>query len=162
TNVIQRARSNRRTIVLLLPFVWAFVELSAYALRLPVTYQHGRYVMPVLPHLILYGVGGTFLLLRAGRRSATRRVLTRTLAMAAVGLVPGFFVIGARQYGADVRIINTEMVATAHWSRITFRPTNYSPCMISARSVTMPRVRFSIWRGWSARRLCRSSRMTQR
>ncbi len=115
TNVIQRARSNRRTIVLLLPFVWAFVELSAYALRLPVTYQHGRYVMPVLPHLILYGVGGTFLLLRAGRRSATRRVLTRTLAMAAVGLVPGFFVIGARQYGADVRIINTEMVATAHW-----------------------------------------------
>jgi hypothetical protein len=114
-NVIQRARSDRRKSVLLLPLVWACVDLSAYALRLPVTYQHGRYVMPVLPHLMLYGVGGTFLLLRAGRRSTGQRILTRTLALAAVGLVPGFFVIGARGYGADVRIINTEMVDTAQW-----------------------------------------------
>lgn len=113
--IIRRTRGDRTALLLLLPAVWAAVDLSAYALRLPATYQHGRYVMPILPHLILYGVGGTLLLVRQGRHRRLWRVLSRSLALTAVLLVPGFFVIGARQYGADVRIINTEMVATAQW-----------------------------------------------
>ena len=71
--------------------------------------------MPVLPHLIVYGVGGTLLILKRGRRKPAQRVLGRVLALTAVLVVPGFLVIGARQYGADVRIINTEMVDTAQW-----------------------------------------------
>ena len=114
-DVVRRARSERRWLLLLLPAAWAFMDVSAYALRLPAPYQHGRYVMPVLPHMLLYGVGGTLLIVRAGRRKPWQRVLSRTLALTALLTMPAFLVIGARQYGRDVRIINTEMVDTAHW-----------------------------------------------
>ncbi|MBN2304967.1 MAG: hypothetical protein JXQ72_10840 [Anaerolineae bacterium] len=114
-NVVRRARANRRDALLLLPLAWALVDLSAYALRLPAPYQHGRYVIPILPHLLLYGVGGTIIMVQAGRRTPVQRVLSRSLALSCILIMPAFMVVGARQYGRDVRIINTEMVDTAHW-----------------------------------------------
>ncbi len=110
-----RLRHDRRNIAYLLPFVWAILLLSAYAVRLPASYQHGRYVMPVLPHLLLYGVGGTLVILKTGRRRPGLRVLSRALALSAVLVTLGFVWLGARQYAQDVRIINTEMVETARW-----------------------------------------------
>jgi hypothetical protein len=112
---IRRAMMDRRALLFLLPLAWSLVLVSAYALRLPAPYQHGRYVIPILPHLLLFGVGGTLWLVRAGRRTPARRVLSRSLGLSAVAITVGFFVIGAQQYSRDVRIINTEMVATAHW-----------------------------------------------
>lgn len=112
---LRRIPRERHTILFLLPLGWAFLLLSAYAIRLPANYQHGRYVMPVLPHLMLYGVGGTLALLKAGRRRPSARVLSRSLALSAVLVTVGFWGIGAQQYARDVRIINTEMVDTARW-----------------------------------------------
>ena len=114
-NVVQRVRQDRRRVVLFLPFVWALVLLSAYAIRLPANYQHGRYVIPILPPLLLYGVGGTLGIMRASRRSSMGRVASRTLALSAVLIIPGFWFLGAQAYARDVRIINTEMVDTANW-----------------------------------------------
>ena len=119
--VLRQARS-RRNIYLLLPLLWVAVDLTAYVLRLPVNYQHGRYVMPVLPHLLIYGVGGTLLMLKAGRTRPVRRVLIRSLALSAVGATLGFWYIGAQQYARDVRIINTEMVTTAKWIKANLPP----------------------------------------
>ena len=99
----------------LIPLVWCVAHVSAYALRLPANYQHGRYVIPVLPVLIVYGLGGTFGLVRAGRNSLAGRVLGRSLILSVLLTTIGFWWIGARQYGDDVSIINTEMVATAKW-----------------------------------------------
>ncbi len=113
--VVRRARADRRAVLGLLPLAWALLDLSAYAWRLPAPYQHGRYVIPILPHAMLYGVGGTLLILRWGRRSVAGRVLSRSLTLTAVLVVPGFLAIGARQYALDVSIINSEMVQTAHW-----------------------------------------------
>jgi hypothetical protein len=114
----RRIRAGERAAVLFwLPAVWALTVVSAYALRLPAPYQHGRYVIPILPHVLLYGVGGTLQLVHTGRRTCTRRVLTRSLALAALLIALPFWVIGARAYGRDVRIINTEMVKTAQWVR---------------------------------------------
>ncbi|MBN1562229.1 MAG: hypothetical protein JXA10_00190, partial [Anaerolineae bacterium] len=114
-DVIQRVRHNRHQIIYWLPLVWAVMLLSAYAIRLPANYQHGRYVIPILPPLLLYGVGGTLGIMRAGRRSPAGRVASRTLALSAVLITPGFWVLGAQAYARDVRIINTEMVETAQW-----------------------------------------------
>jgi hypothetical protein len=108
-------RVGRREWVLFLPLLWAFVHLSLFALRLPAPYQHGRYVMPVLPPILLYAVGGMVLLVLAGKNTAPKRVLTRTLALSAIAAVLGFWVLGGQAYGKDVRIINTEMVKTAKW-----------------------------------------------
>jgi hypothetical protein len=118
----RRARQERTAILFLLPLGWAVLDLSAYAIRLPANYQHGRYVMPILPHLLLYGVGGTLVLLKNARRRPARRVVTRSLALSALLVTVGFWGIGARQYGQDVRIINTEMVATAKWVRANLPP----------------------------------------
>jgi hypothetical protein len=111
----RQAARKRADVLFLLPLVWAVVDLTAYTLRLPANYQHGRYVMPILPHLLLYGVGGMLALTQAGRRKTISRVLTRSLAISAALITVGFWGIGARQYAQDVRIINTEMVDTAHW-----------------------------------------------
>lgn len=116
-SLVRRARQDRRALIYALPLLWAALHVSAYGLRLPANYQHGRYVMPVLPALLVFGVGGTLALVQRGRRSAAGRVLSRSLALALLLVTAGFWIIGARQYGADVRIINTEMVTTARWVR---------------------------------------------
>jgi hypothetical protein len=111
----KRSRRNRREWLLLLPFAWIILDLSAYALRLPAPYQHGRYVIPILPHFLLYGVGGTLQMIRVSRHDPMKRVLSRSLGLSASFIIPAFWWIGAQAYARDVRIINTEMVDTAHW-----------------------------------------------
>jgi hypothetical protein len=97
-------------------WLWWVSYLLLYGLRLPVTYQHGRYQIPAIPWLILLGVWGTARLveLLAGQ-GVLGRALGRVLAISLLILVPAFTLIGAQAYGRDVRIIETEMVATAHW-----------------------------------------------
>ena len=51
-----------RRFLQLVPLLWAAGHVLAYAWRLPVTYQHGRYLWPVLPILIVYGLEGWFYL----------------------------------------------------------------------------------------------------
>jgi hypothetical protein len=100
---------------ILLITAWCFAHLALYALRLPVTYQHGRYQMPVIPFLILIGTAGTGQLLRLVTQPSVNRILARTM-IASLGLVFLAFVgIGARAYATDVGFIQGEMVATARW-----------------------------------------------
>ncbi len=106
---------ERRTELLLI-WGWWISFLLLYGLRLPVTYQHGRYQIPAIPWIILLGVWGTaHLVLPRARQHLLRRVAGRALSVSLVVLVLAFFVIGARAYGRDVRFIETEMVATAKW-----------------------------------------------
>jgi len=100
---------------LLLPVAWCFVHLSLYALRLPVTYQHGRYQMPVIPFFILLGVGGMAHLLRPNARTLLPRILSRAAIAATVLVGLAFLGLGARAYATDVAFIQGEMVATARW-----------------------------------------------
>lgn len=115
--VLARREDWRQRALDWLPALWSAAHIASYALRLPAPYQHGRYVMPVVPVAILYGVGGTLWLARRYRQSLAARVLTRSLALAAAVVTLGFWSIGAQAYARDVRIINTEMVATARWVR---------------------------------------------
>jgi 4-amino-4-deoxy-L-arabinose transferase-like glycosyltransferase len=111
-----RVRSERARLFDLLPLIWAGALVALYAARLPASYQHGRYVMPALPSLILPGMVGTIALIRWGRTSLVRRVLTRSLAIATVlAFIIFALVIGANQYAQDVSIVDQEMVTAAHW-----------------------------------------------
>jgi len=100
----------------LLPLGWAVSHLALYAWRLPVTYQHGRYVMPVLPVVVLYGVLGVVRLARPAHNRPLPRLISLSW-LAALALTTPLFllVLGAPAYARDVRVIETEMVATAHW-----------------------------------------------
>jgi hypothetical protein len=90
--------------------------VALYAARLPAPFQHGRYVIPVLPTFILAGVIGTAILLQWGKRSLPGRILTRTLALSTAVTFAGFALfISPGVYRTDVRIIEEEMVTAAHW-----------------------------------------------
>jgi hypothetical protein len=119
----RRADDLGRRIVRWLPLVWAVAMVGVYVLRLPVTYQHGRYLIPVIPVVILYGVGGALggPLPRRGRRGVGG-VLLKTWAAATAVVLALFVVLGARAYGTDVAIIEGEMVRTARWLEANTAP----------------------------------------
>ena len=106
---------------MLLPLLWAGAFLAAYVLRLPATYQHGRYLMPVIPALVSLGIGGTAQWLRLQTETAGRaalslsRLVSRAWLLAFAVVSVAFWGLGARAYQADVQIIESEMVQTAQW-----------------------------------------------
>ncbi len=106
----------------LLPLGWVGVFVAAYAVRLPVTYQHGRYLIPVIPILCAVGVGGLSELLRLRAPKLLPRVLSRVWALAAALVLLVFLGAGAQAYGRDVAIIETEMVAAARWVNVHTPP----------------------------------------
>jgi hypothetical protein len=99
----------------LLPLVWWLAFLCAYALRLPVNYQHGRYAIPTIPILVLYGVAGTAWGLRPHSPHLLVRVLSQTTPLAAALLALLFWGRGALIYRDEVGFIQGEMAATAYW-----------------------------------------------
>jgi len=113
----QQGRADRRAWVGLLPLAWALALISLYAARLPAAYQHGRYVMPALPALIVLGVVGLAWGLRWGRANLVGRVLGRALALAVALSTAYFFVLGAEVRRVDVAIIESEMIESALWIR---------------------------------------------
>jgi hypothetical protein len=98
-----------------LPLAWWLASIAVYALRLPVTYQHGRYTMPSIAVLLVYGVWGTADLLRPRSPQLAVRVLSRATPLTAGLLALLFLGRGAMAYADDVAFIEGEMVATAHW-----------------------------------------------
>jgi hypothetical protein len=99
----------------LVPLAWAAALMLAYALRLPVAYQHGRYLLPIIPVLVSGGVGGSWPLLKFGGPRPLSRIVSRVW-LVSVGLVTAvFWLAGAKAYARDVRIIDSEMVAAARW-----------------------------------------------
>jgi hypothetical protein len=100
----------------LLPLLWVIAEVMLYAARLPAAYQHGRYVLPALPALVMIGVIGMFWLIQLTHPSRIGRVLLRSLSIATALLFIAFALgLGRDTYSRDVSIINQEQVASAAW-----------------------------------------------
>jgi arabinofuranosyltransferase len=92
---------------------WPMALLAVYAWRLPTIYQHGRYLMPALPFLILLGCWGLVEL----RARITMRLLSSVYPVAVALLAVFAWVYGAGIYASDVRFIETFQVTTARWLR---------------------------------------------
>ncbi len=101
--------------------IWVSIFLGLFAWKLPVTYQHGRYIMPVMPVYLLMGVAGIESLLRRIPKNLQRKVALGFSALV-IGVSGGFWVIGARSYAIDVAIIESEMVASSRWIRENTAP----------------------------------------
>ncbi len=96
------------------PLVWPPVLFLLYALRLPVTYHHGRYLMPLIPFLVIYGIIGTAGLmgwLRAQKLPMVARAVPLLLAFGLI-FAGGS---GALAYRFDVKFINDEQVTVGRW-----------------------------------------------
>lgn len=94
---------------------WLGGYLLLYAWRLPVTYQHGRYIIPVMPVFFLWGLAGMAAWFQLEPAGTWKWVLSRAWALAAGLVLLVFWSLGARAYSRDVAIIESEMVAAARW-----------------------------------------------
>jgi len=91
--------------------IWVLALILAYAWWLPAVYHHGRYLIPVIPILVLYGLeGGRLLLARLSFR------VLPGIAGAAVFVVLAFsWLRGAQVYTQNVAYVNDHHVALARW-----------------------------------------------
>jgi hypothetical protein len=103
-----------------LPIFWAVGLVMVYAWRLPVTYQHGRYLFPTIPIWIMYGLEGWLeifsrLSKRIGTRNRVYFVLSRMGALTFIVLLLVFLFLGMQVFVQDVSFVNGEMVAIGNW-----------------------------------------------
>jgi hypothetical protein len=95
--------------------LWFLGYLILYAWRLPVTYQHGRYVIPAMPVYLLWSFAGVLGWIDLRSSQLLPRVLGRAWSFVIALVLLGFWILGARSYAMDVGFIETQMVDTAKW-----------------------------------------------
>jgi hypothetical protein len=96
----------------LYPFAWSLILISLYAITVPAIYDHGRYLMPIIPFIIIYGVQGLEQLLN--------RFLHRPLLRSAIWLSQGAMVLllwinGASDYAYRTQLFEIVHVPAAEW-----------------------------------------------
>lgn len=91
--------------------IWFFGYVAIYFTRLP-AYQHGRYIIPALPIMYLWGVLGFLELVSSPKMN--KRVVP-LWQVTTVGLTIAFTFMAARQNAYDIFWIESEMVTTAKW-----------------------------------------------
>jgi hypothetical protein len=96
-------------------FVWMVGYVGLYAWLLPVTYQHGRYIMPAMPIGFIFGLSGLIKWVDIQAEGLWRRVFSGAWICSAIIVAVSFWIYGARAYALDVAVIETEMVRTARW-----------------------------------------------
>src|SRR5258708_4819215 len=121
---IIRRESFRGVLLNLALAIWPALLILLYALRLPAYYQHGRYVIPALPPVLVLGVGGTLSALQWVRhnRHMWARVLIPSLSLTALAVFIIFCVNGAYILGRDVTDINSYMLVAATWIKENVPP----------------------------------------
>ncbi len=99
--------------------IWFIGYLVIYAIRLPVTYQHGRYILPATPIFFLLGVAGaiSWIVQHNQDHRMILRVISKVWLISGISILGLFWLLGAKAYAEDTAIIESEMVATAHWIR---------------------------------------------
>ncbi len=105
---------RRRAWGLLAGMAWFLGYASLYAWRLPVTYQHGRYIMPAMPIFFIWGLAGlaSFVLYTSSR---WRWILSTFWKLSTGLILLVFWGRGGLAYAQDVAVIESEMVTVAHW-----------------------------------------------
>ena len=105
---------RRRDWASMASMLWCGGYLYLYISRLP-AYQHGRYLMPAMPILFLIGLLAFFEFTKSNLLKRYHRIAQQVWQVSLVLVTLGFMALGARAYGEDVGLIESEMVVTAKW-----------------------------------------------
>jgi len=111
---------DKRQLKYLLPLTWAAGHVFIYAWRLPVTYQHGRYLLPTIPIWFIFGIAGWKTMIDYFRglpaiHAKTKSILVKGLILSFGLLALIFLLLGLNAYQQDVATVNGEMVDVAMW-----------------------------------------------
>ena len=109
---------KRRMWVLLSGAAWVLGHLMMYAIRLPVIYQHGRYVIPAVPLFVFLGFAGFYLLISGLKIEPTKWLVSRVWGGLIIGFLALFWIMGMQSYLDDVALIDGEMVTVASWLEV--------------------------------------------
>lgn len=110
---VQQVRA--RQMAQLAAVIWFLGYALLYALRLPVTYQYGRYLMPAMPVYFVCGLVGSLIFIQRMRAQRGLWIVARVAILSAVLVWGSFYGLGASRYAQDVAFIQTEMVGAAQW-----------------------------------------------
>ena len=105
---------RRRNWASISSMLWCGGYLYLYISRLP-AYQHGRYLMPAMPILFLFGLLAFFEFTKTNLLRRYHWMAQQVWRVSLVLVTLGFVALGARAYGEDVGLIESEMVVTAKW-----------------------------------------------
>jgi len=108
-------RSRKKDWAILSGMIWFLGYIVLYAVRLPVTYQHGRYLMPAMPIYFIWGLAGMFMIGTIISKFRWKWALMTAWHISIGTALLAFWLLGARAYATDVAVIESEMVATARW-----------------------------------------------
>jgi len=98
--------------------LWILGYIIIYSLRLPVTYQHGRYMMPVIVPFLLVGITGIFSIFEKINKEKIRKLIATGWMGTIVIITFVFYFLGLQIYRSDVIIINKLLVDPAKWIQL--------------------------------------------
>jgi len=107
-----RKTRNYRTAAL---YLWLFGFVLIYATQLPVTYQHARYLIPLIPVYICLSLPGVIEIFLRIKANKLGRIIGQVWILTTMLVCIGFAFLGAKAYSLDVAIIETEMVEPSKW-----------------------------------------------
>jgi hypothetical protein len=113
---------NRKVTSRIAVLLWILGWIFIYAWKLPVTYQHGRYLMPVIPVLLVISLDGIRSIQWFDEKIRWHFILSRSCQLVLAITPIAFLVLGAQAYCKDVAIIETDMVQTAQWVAVHTQP----------------------------------------
>lgn len=104
----------------LVPVLFSFGLFLAYWMKLPYLYQNGRYMMPVLPFVVLLGLGGVAMVLSLLKKNVVRDEHTvRQIQTVLAVIFIASFAYGSWQnrvtYQDYCKYISDRQVRTARW-----------------------------------------------
>ncbi len=105
------ALRTRRT-DLIHPLAWALILIGLYAVLLPAIYHHGRYLMPLIPLITIFGVDGLSQLLE----KLPHKPLFRPAIWVVLGcMVIALWVNGASTFALQTKLLNESHMQAARW-----------------------------------------------
>jgi hypothetical protein len=103
-------------------YLWLFGFILLYSIKLPVTYQHGRYLIPIIPVFLCLSIPGLFKLVENISSRRIGWVFGQAWLLSSIFISFGFYFLGGRAYSSDVAIIETEMVEPSRWIKNNTSP----------------------------------------
>jgi arabinofuranosyltransferase len=94
------------------PLTWFLTLIGLYAVALPAIYDHGRYLMPLIPLIIIYGVEGLDQLLKRFKLTSLLRTIIWLSLFSMIFLL---WINGASDYAYRIQLFNTVHMKAAQW-----------------------------------------------
>jgi hypothetical protein len=108
-------QTRSRNPIAIAALLWFLGYIFIYALRLPVIYQHARYLIPAMPIYFIFAFIGHVDLANAIKRKFPRGVSIKVWSISILVVWFLFLILGGSAYAKDVALIESEMVATGKW-----------------------------------------------